>query len=658
MIQIHGDKSLKRSLEIPSQWVLLICSAALLTAGFVIRADVPREFRILPYSFIILSSILLWFGIHAVIKGHPQRWLGSILTKTAAWLGSSPGQALCLPFSLCFSLLTTVAAGFERHMYSPAAAVLCWLAAILLAVYSGYAGLLQPKHISRSALLIGFILFTGALLLRAINTATIPAVLTGDEGSSGLYAVEFLKGEIDNIFIGGWFSFPTLHNFIQSISILVFGQTTQALRLLAAFAGAVTVVLVFFVGRSMFGMIGGVTAGIILAGMHFHIHFSRIGLNNIWDGIFATLTLGFLWIGWQKNSRSAFIVAGLGLGLAQYFYTTGRSLLLIIPVWLIAAGLCDRKRIRNVIPGLVLVFWIALIIALPLGWFYANHYNEFMAPINRVAITENWLDAVALETGKAPLLIILDQLWQAAQGFVSLNLIHWYRPGVPVLRSMPAHVFMLGLILFLIRPKDSRGQLIFLWLAAITSAVGLSESVPAAQRYVAAAPATALAIGFCLQQMCGFLKKIWPSRASRIPAALVLFALMMSINDARFYFLGYTPNSYFGGFNGRVAQVLAERLQSEPEDQEVVFCGYPHMGYHSISSLPYLAPQIKYYDVNEPWGSVNDPQPAGERILFAFLPEHEADQAAIVLSYPGGSWSEYSSDAGEFLFRIYEYEHP
>lgn len=647
-----------RSVEISAPWVMLICSASLVIASHVILADVRREFRAIPLVLLFLNLAVLWMGIYSVTKGHLFQWMERLLRKAADRLEIKPAQVLCLGFSLPFGLLATVAAGFEWHMYSPAAAVLCWLASILLAVYGGCIVLVRRQRVSKAAMLAGAILFVGAFLLRAIDTYSIPAVLTGDEGSSGLFAVEFLKGKIDNLFIAGWFSYPTLHSFIQSYFILIFGQTTQALRLMAAFAGALTVVLVFFVGRSMFGMVGGLCAAIFLAGMHYHIHFSRIGLINIWDGFFMILTLGFLWLGWKQNRRSAFLVAGLGLGLAQDFYATGRSIVLIILAWLLIAGLTDRSRLRRALPGLVLMFWIALIISLPLGWFYANHFDEFMAPYNRVTIMGNWLDNAMLETGKTSVQILAGEVWKAVQGYVYLPLNHWYMPGVPMLFVLPGITFLLGFIFITLHPKDSRSQLLFFWLAVVTAAVGLSDGAPAAQRYMAATPAVALLIGYGLQQLSNLLSKSWSSRARQIPAIFVLLSLLMSIHDARFYFEDYTTYIGFGGFNDHAAQVLAERLQSEPEGQEVVFCGYPNMGYHSISSLPYLAPQITYYDINEPWGSPEDPEPAGKRVLFAFLPGHEADQAAVEADYPGGSWSEHYSDYGQLLFRLYDVKRP
>ena len=55
---------------------------------------------------------------------------------------------------------------------------------------------------------------------------------------------------------------------------------------------------------------------------HFHIHFSRIGLNNIWDPLVMVLVWGLLWMGWQENDRRAFGLAGLTLGAGFYLYTS------------------------------------------------------------------------------------------------------------------------------------------------------------------------------------------------------------------------------------------------------------------------------------------------------------------------------------------------
>ncbi len=638
--------------------VLILGSVAVLVVSQIIRADIPREFRLIPLLMILLNLAFFFLGIWSIDKGHLPKWLEFSVQALASRLGITSGQFFSLLFSLLFSILTSVAAGFWFRMFSPQAALICWGVGILLAVYGGWEFLTPRQPISRKAIITGLAIFAGALLLRSINTANIPIVLSGDEASSGLTAVNMLRGQIDNLFVTAWFSFPSFHNFLQSISIAIFGQTTQALRLLAALGGSLTVAGVYFVGRSMFGHLTGLMAAIFLAGFHFHNHFSRVGLNNIWDGVFFTLAIGALWVGWQREKRAGYLLAGLAIGLAQYFYTTGRTLLLVIAAWVVIAGLFDFKRLRRAIPGLLLMLWIALIVVLPLAWFYLKYPSEFFAPLNRVTIMGSWLTVTAVETGKMPALILLQQIWRGMLGYVETPLNAWYTPGVPLLRTLPGIVFLLGLVLMLLRLKDNRSQLLVIWLFWFGITGGLSESTPAAQRYVAAAPAIALLIAFSLQRLGELLARLWPSRQRWVTTGLLVAGILLAADDARYYFLDYTPRSDFAGFNGQVAQRLADRLKSEPAGTELVFTGYPAMGYDSINSLPYLAPQIQYYNIFYPWGSVENPKPSGDHIFFAFLPNHEENKAAMQSEYPGGAWQEWYTPRGEPLLWLYEYNRP
>ena len=521
-------------------------------------------------------------------------------------------------------------------------------------LFGGWRKPAEPRKFSKAVLISVGIIFTVAFTIRAISTANIPIVLSGDEASSGLFSLKYLSGEVNNLFITGWFSFPVLHNFLQSLSIRIFGQTTEALRLLAAFGGALTVGLVYLVGREMFGNLAGWAAAIFLTGLHFHNHFSRIGLNNIWDGFFFILVLGCVWIGWKRNLRWAWLLAGIGLGLAQYFYATGRMLFGIIPLWVILAGIFDRPRLKQSIPNLLITMWVAVIVMLPLGWFYATHFNEFLAPMNRVSIFGEWLTNAAKENGGSAILVLLSQVKLGFFGYFEEPLRAWYMPGVPLLRAIPGVIFLIGFAFTLIHPKDERGQLLWVWLGVIALAVGFSESTPAAQRYVAAAPALALMIGFGLWQLTQMLAKWLPKWVRIFSVTLVAASILLAADDLRFYYLDYTPKSDFSGFNGLVAQRLADKLKNEPQGTELYFVGYPGMRHDSISSLPYLAPHITYISLDAPWTESNPPAPTGKKAYFVFLPNHETDRYEVAKTYPGGVWSEEKYRGNDPLYWLYE----
>ncbi len=89
----------------------------------------------------------------------------------------------------------------------------------------------------------------------------------------------------------------------------------------------------------MFGKRTAWFTAVFLSAFHFHIHFSRIGLNNIWDGFWYVVTIGALWYGWEKDRRNAYILAGLSLGISQYFYSSSRTILALILAWVILAAI-------------------------------------------------------------------------------------------------------------------------------------------------------------------------------------------------------------------------------------------------------------------------------------------------------------------------------
>jgi hypothetical protein len=252
-------------------------------------------------------------------------------------------------------------------------------------------------------------------------------------------------------------------------------------------------------------------------------------------------------------------------------------------------------------------------------------------------------------------MVLLNQAKLGVLGYFDEPSRHWYTPGVPLLRAIPGVVFLLGIALTLLHPKDERFHLLWIWLGAIALAVASSESTPAAQRYVAAAPALALMIGFSLSQLGSLFSKWIPKGAKAIQISIIIISLLLAADDALFYYLEYTGQSEFSGFNGMVAQRLANRVKSEPPGTELYFTGYPFMGYESISSLPYLAPQMTYVNVNSPWGEAEFPAPQGKRVLFVFLPNHDSDRAAMESDYPGGTWTEEDTSKGEVLYWMYDY---
>ncbi len=148
-----------------------------------------------------------------------------------------------------------------------------------------------------------------------------------------------------NPFVMGYMSMPTFFYWPLSWSLWLVGDGMVGLRLPAALAGTLTVPLFYGLVRSLWGRRTALLSALFLVTYDYHIHYSRLGANNVWDPLFAVLIFWAVDRGLAKRPGTAraplrvrpLILAGLVLGLAFYFYTGARLLPILVVVY---AALC------------------------------------------------------------------------------------------------------------------------------------------------------------------------------------------------------------------------------------------------------------------------------------------------------------------------------
>ena len=645
---------LRVSLLVAGGAIVALSEWTLQTLSIDRRSDI-----VWPFSFGILVFLLPL--ISTIRSATNPTWPEKIIKRIAEWFHLLPWQIPLLLISPFLAYIAFSAAGDGSLMMNPIAAILAWVLAVSATILGSLKLPFKRIQWNPRALILPLMLTLIAFFLRAFAADRIPILLTGDEGSSGISATAFVRGEINNPFIVGWFSFPSLYFLIQSLSIRLFGQTIQALRVTSALAGALTVTATYFTARILFDRRTALVSGIFLAAYSYHINFSRIGLNNIWDGLWYTIVIGALWYGWEHEEIKAFVLAGLCLGIAQYFYPSGRILIIPIVLWFLIMAVVNGKKFKRVFPNIVILFLISLVVLLPLGIFYIHHPNEFMAPFNRVTLFGPILDSMVEASHQPVWLILLKQVVDGLGAFTFLPLNAWYTPGIPLLLPLPASLFLLGILILLVRNYRDRFPLLALWIITFGLIGGFSESTPAAQRYIAAAPVCALLVGFGLSELIGFLERLWPRLDRVLYGVTIAIAIFTAAYELYFYFVVYTSDTVneWSHSAGMVAQRLADQLKGKPADLEVVFFGQPLMGYYSIPSLQYLVPNIQGVDATIPW----DPQSTSDiqnrnHLFFVFLPGNESAIQPVEASYPGGKLYKQIASDGNTLYYYYEYRAP
>ncbi len=652
IIETEGEKAdLPSLLGIRVDGLLMLVGIGVVIGSQALRWSKDNEL-LLSYVLLVAGAGIFLAGLHTGERGRLPRWL----ERAYQALAMPKSNLLFLAAGVFFTLLSTAAAGFEAQMKQPVIAVGGWLLGIGLTLWGGWKGRAGDKQrFPWSAVLWAFGLTLLALPMRVIDTAHNPFVLTGDEGLAGLSAMPFLDGRMNNVFTSAYFSYPSLFTFFQSIWIGLLGHTAEALRLPSAVAGALGVGVLYLFGRSIFNHRVGLFASLLLAGSHFHIVFSRIGLANVWDGLAFTAVLLAYWEGWKKEARWAFLLAGLGLGFSQFLYASGRALLELIPLWCLLLWLTNRKKFLRLFPDFLVSALVALIVVLPTAWYFAHHLDIYLAPMSRFTILGEWMENEVSVTHLSMPAILARQLRDGLRAYTDLPLRYWYAPGVPMLRTAQAAFFLIGIGLLAWRWKKESTWLLILWLVNFAVMGALTDSTPAAQRYVGAAPVAVLVAALGLSESAERIGRALAGRwRTALQVAAVCAALVLAVDDMRFYFWDYSARQSFGGENTLVAQRIADTLGSRPGNPEVLFFGTPRMGFDSLKNLPYLAPHLKGIDVQKPWGSPENPQPTLTSPIFIFLPNHEADLTAVQADYPNGMLTTQYNPKGEVLYWQYE----
>jgi 4-amino-4-deoxy-L-arabinose transferase-like glycosyltransferase len=628
---------------------LLAAGALLALIGLhLMRAGGPL---IPAIAVLLLGCAQALSGLFASRAGPVARQTSRLSQRCAGWLGVQPTQLLLIANGLILTLASRSAAGDAALNASPLATPL-WLAGIVMVCAGCWARTPTPtvECWPRGEVAVVALLTLLALVVRAWEIGSMPYVLSGDEGSAGLTAWEFLSGARDNLLSLGWFSFPALYFGLLSASQAVFGRTAEAIRLVSALAGALTVPALYWMARQMFGRPAALAAAAWLAAFHVHVFFSRLAYNNIFDGLLFVLAAGGLWQGWQVGRRGAFVLAGLGLGLSQYFYTTARLTPIVLALWVLLLVL-HRRPDRARLAGLAATGLVALAVFLPLGLLYAAHPDQLVFTASRVSmLIPGWTSEAAAALGTTSGGLVLEQIWVTALGLTVAELQGvYYAPGVPMLISVSAVLFIAGLMICLLRIRDPRYSLPLLVLAGTILLGGLSIQAPNSQRLLYMAPALALMVVLPLEAARAWSARHWPGgrHALSVLAALLVFVMLTQNLDQLFG--RYFPREEYGSVHGEVTQAMIEIWPSLPQGTPVYFFGGERMGFASIPSLAYLRPDAHAPDLDR----VDQIPPEAHDLIAFVLPDQGANLADLRSRFPEGIPLRRYNRHGRLLFDIW-----
>ncbi len=251
---------------------------------------------------------------------------------------------------------------------------------------------------------------------------------------------------------------PPLVPTLNRLAFALAGDT-GALALHAAL-GTLTVAATWAFGRRAFGERAGLAAAAALAGMEFHLVYSRQPLTDVTFTLLFLLATWALWHGFQRGGRRAFALAGAACGAAMWTKYHGFFPLVAAgAVWIStwprmrrAEG--DGERWRAQFRGLLL----AAVVALPFGLALLAYIESTVGIAEFRANRSTWLSDPGL------------YLIPATGEYVAQCLLRWTTPAVLV-------AALLGCVVALARCGHG-AALVLAWLALFLATLPLYKNYP------------------------------------------------------------------------------------------------------------------------------------------------------------------------------------
>lgn len=614
--------------------------------------------------------------------------------RVGAWLRSRGVPLGLLALGLFFSLAATLLSRNRAWNEATGDAVTLWLLGMVsvgvAAFWSDWNAPPRPQALTdwlrdvgrgtwlEMATVAGLTVL--ALLLRTMELGSVPFTLGGDEAWHGLLARQVLDGELRNPFVMGYMSMPTLFYWPLGWSLTLAGNNEFGLRLPAALAGTATVPLLYLFARRMWGRRVALLSAAFLATYDYHIHFSRLGANNVWDALFVLLTLWALDVGLTTTDGArrtrAFILAGLAMGLSVFFYTGARLLPFLVISYVgyfvvrdpvdrlgrnsmtdeAGSGEEQTKAKPAKLWSLVLMFLAFVVTAAPMLGFALAHPDDWNARVNQVGIIQSgWLAREPALSGKGTLQILGEQFLRAAGAFhVFPDRTAWYDADRPLLGFVSGVFALLGMAWAVAHLLDRRYFVVLLWFWSVIIAGGmLTESPPSSQRLVIAIPAVALLVAIGLEQVVCLVRRVLDLDRRWGDLALGLLVLAVALGNVRFYFVEYSPSRRYGSENGETATMIGHYLQELGESERVYLFGAPSI-YWKFGTMSFLAPDVVGQDVVEPLDAPPDFADGGDKAVFIFLPGRKDEVAWVQQAFPDGRTREVLDTRGRLRFTAYE----
>jgi 4-amino-4-deoxy-L-arabinose transferase-like glycosyltransferase len=489
---------------------------------------------------------------------------------------------------------------------------------------------------NKSEIMLVTTLFAVGFLLRVYAIHLHPYPWSGDEASVGIDARRILQGEIQDWFATSWSSQPNLSFFPTSISLVIFGETVTAIRMVSAFIGSLTILSTYLLARELFSKQTALVSAVFLLAFPYHLQFSRIGVSNIFDGLNVTLALWFTYRAIKHHFLLDYVLAGIIAGLSFYTYVGSRLVPLLVIGVFIYAAVRERNYLRSDYPKFGVFGFSTFITVAPIGAYFVKHPDNFMNRIGQEGILLNdWLTNQAAANATSPLIILLDQFAKSTLVFISDSAGgNFFNSPDPYLTLLGSIFFLVGMITAFFRIKETRYMLMLGWFWAVVLFGGiLTTNPPANTRMVMSIPAIAIFLALGIDEFASMFQFL-RVKPKLIQAFTVIVLGILFLQGIFFYYGEYWSGFYFRDGNSELGLEAGLQLRELGPQYNYYLLGIPRV-FAGFPTTAFLTPENAKADLTSDQIETLV-IPAGKGAFFVAIPENQADLAIVEKRFPGG----------------------
>ncbi len=497
-----------------------------------------------------------------------------------------------------------------------------------------------------------------------VRLDSYPWAFNGDEGNFALSARDILNGQPVDPFGTGWLGHPNLYFYLEAAAMGVAGQSVIGARLVGAVFGVLAVGLAYVLVARYFGRTAGVSAAMLLGTFHFHLYTSRSALNNGASPFFMLLSLLLLGIALDRRSRTAFVLTGIVIGLAQYFYMGNRVIPVVaglILIWVAVRPLFGQNRsMQSAVSGfgdIGLAVCGFVVVVMPLAAYFSRYPENFSARDPQVSIfASGWLEEQR-SSGRGVFEVFAGQLHQSALIPFTTQVGGQYRGDPPFIGWPLAVASLLGLVVATARIRHMRFRLIVAPYWVVVAAMATTVPPMATNRFVPAIPLICIFAAIAVSAGHDVLIRLhlprWPALVitGSTVGLISLWSLVYYFHDPNQIGISSDPNT-------QVSEYLARDILAIDPTATVYFAGPPRMWYDGFGNLAFRTPNVRVVNVEQPWTTESEKPTFEGTIIFVVLPERATELSVMRAWYPDGETIERSNDEVGPLYTVYIVRQP